>query len=92
MTNSTVEKAEQQKEWQAKLRWSCHRGMLELDMLLIPFFEQKFASLGEAEQHQFEQLLTSTDPELFAWLMGHEKPDSSEIQFLVDRIRQYHQK
>ena len=74
-----------------RVRWRCHRGMLEIDLLLLPFCDQQFAQLAEQDKQDFEALLENTDPELFAWLMGHERPDDERMQTIVDKIRQFHQ-
>ncbi len=71
-----------------QLRWRCRRGMLELDKMLIPFFDKHFESLTPAEQQMFTDLLEQEDPSIFAWLMGHEKPNDKEIQHIVTRIKQ----
>jgi len=73
----------------ARLRWGCRRGMLELDILLLPFFDTKFSALTPVQQLEFEKLLESTDPELYAWLMGHEKPARPEFRELVKLIKAY---
>ena len=54
-----------------QLRWRCHRGMLELDLLLLPFLDHQFTELNADDKLLFAQLLDSDDPELFAWLVGH---------------------
>lgn len=56
------------------LKWACRRGMLELDVIFMPFFEHEFDGLGEAEQRTFIRLLECEDPELFRWCMGHSVP------------------
>ncbi len=73
----------------ARIRWGCRRGMLELDILLLPFFEAQFAYLPATEQADFVRLLECTDPELYAWLMGHEQTTDSALQQLVHKIKQY---
>ena len=70
-----------------RILWRAHRGMLELDLFLIPFVEKNWQSLSDSDKQQFENLLQATDPELFAWLMGHEVPMNMEFQTLVKRIR-----
>lgn len=70
----------------ARLKWACRRGMLELDVLLLPFVEQAFDTLSFAEQETFERLLTSDDPDLYAWFMGHQPcldPDFAKMVTLV---------
>lgn len=71
----------------AHVRWHCRRGMLELDILLLRFFDQHYATLTTAEQQLFQQLLTYPDPDLFTWLMGHGAPSSPELQSMITRIR-----
>ncbi|QIZ77506.1 succinate dehydrogenase assembly factor 2 [Ferrimonas lipolytica] len=74
-----------------RLKWACRRGMLELDVLLEPFVDREYAGLSRGEQQQFERLLTSDDPELFAWFMGHEQcPDpqlASIVKLVLERNR-----
>ncbi|HAU4912655.1 TPA: succinate dehydrogenase assembly factor 2, partial [Aeromonas hydrophila] len=48
----------------SRLKWACRRGMLELDVIFMPFFEHEFDGLSEAEQQTFIRLLECEDPEL----------------------------
>lgn len=70
-----------------KIIWTCRRGMLELDVILIPFAEQYFEQLSEQQQAVFVRLLDEADPDLFNWLMGHGKPDDSELAEMVVTVR-----
>lgn len=70
----------------AKLRWACRRGMLELDVLLAPFVEEGYDALSEQQKVDFERLLASDDPDLFAWFMGHQKSDDAAVQALIELI------
>ena len=72
---------------QARIRWRCHRGMLELDMLLLPFCDNNFPQLNITQQATFERLLEATDPELFAWLMGHEQTQDPEFVKMIKLIQ-----
>lgn len=47
-----------------RLRWRSRRGMLELDLLLLPFCDEVFDSLPEHEQDIFVRLLEQDDPDL----------------------------
>ena len=38
------------------------------------------------EQETFERLLTSDDPDLFAWIMGHQKCEDPEFAAMVATI------
>lgn len=71
----------------AKLAWHCRRGMLELDLILQRFLEHQVDHLSAQELEAFNSLLSCTDPELFAWLMGHEEPQENELKEIVTIIR-----
>jgi antitoxin CptB len=60
--------------------------MLELDVLLLPFYEQAFDQLTDEQKVTFERLLTSDDPDLYAWLMGHQPCEDAELADMVNRI------
>ena len=70
-----------------KLRWACRRGMLELDLFLVPFFENAYQTLTSLEQQHFAEMLCHTDPELLAWFMGHETPVNPDLQSITAKIR-----
>lgn len=70
----------------SRLKWACRRGMLELDVLFMPFVEQAFDDLEEDQKLVFERLLTCDDPDLFAWFMGHQQCDDPELSAMVEHI------
>ncbi|WP_448211946.1 FAD assembly factor SdhE [Colwellia sp. MEBiC06753] len=75
----------------ARLKWACRRGMLELDVLFMPFVDEAYEHLTEQQQIEFERLLTCDDPELFAWFMGHEtcedKALNEIVQIILNRVK-----
>jgi len=75
----------------ARLKWACRRGMLELDMLFIPFVDEAYDDLPAEQQMIFERLLTEQDPDLFAWFMGHNTCEDKElnvmVQFILNRVK-----
>ncbi|EHL30135.1 FAD assembly factor SdhE [Legionella drancourtii] len=71
----------------ARLTWHCRRGMLELDLILQRFLKQGLEQLSARELKTFDSLLSCTDPELFAWFMGHEEPENKEFKEIVAIIR-----
>ena len=75
----------------ARLKWACRRGMLELDVLFIPFVEEAYDDLAAKDQRTFERLLTEQDPDLFSWVMGHKVCEDSElnamVQFILKRVK-----
>ena len=70
----------------SRLKWACRRGMLELDVLFMPFVENGFDELNQSEQLIFERLLTCDDPDLYAWFMGHQKCNDPELAGMVSHI------
>ncbi|GGW86035.1 FAD assembly factor SdhE [Alteromonas halophila] len=70
----------------ARLKWACRRGMLELDVLLLPFVEEAFNNLDEQQKETFERLLTCDDPDLYAWFMGHQKCEDPQLAAMVSHI------
>ena len=73
-----------------RLRWACRRGMLELDLILLPFFEQYFNELESIDQANFIELLSCTDQELYHWLLGQALPLDSHLRSIVEKIRATH--
>ena len=75
----------------SRLLWACRRGMLELDVLFMPFVKEAYSDLTDKHKLVFQRLLTLEDPELFAWFMGHEAcpdPDLAEIiEIILKRVK-----
>lgn len=70
-----------------RLRWQCRRGMLELDLLFLAFFDHVFETLSQHDQQVFERLLKCNDQELYNWLIKHESVQDEELQKMVNRVR-----
>jgi antitoxin CptB len=66
--------------------WHCRRGMLELDVLLLPFCREEYLSLSAADQAKFVDLLECEDPDLFAWFMQHQVSDNPNHAYMVTKI------
>ena len=69
-----------------RLRWKCRRGMLELDMVLLPFLDAHYDAMTAGQQRQFEKLLTQEDPVLQSWFMQQVVPEDAEMAAMVDYI------
>lgn len=74
-----------QDETLRRLRWQCRRGLLELDLQLIRFLEQRYSSLTEQEQETFLQLLKQPDQTLLAWLQGQQEPPP-DLKSIIEKI------
>ncbi len=66
--------------------WHSRRGMLELDLLLVPFAQERFDHLSPEEQSQYNQLLQQEDQDLWVWLLGQAKPADESLSPIIDQI------
>jgi antitoxin CptB len=71
-----------------QLKWQCRRGMLELDVILIPFLAEHFEALDQALQNSFAELLKQADPDLYTWIMGFGQCEHAELVEIIQLIRQ----
>jgi antitoxin CptB len=69
-----------------RMRWRSRRGMLELDLLLQPFFDEVFRDLPYENQLTFVKLLEEDDPDLLMWFSNKAVPDDPELADLVQMI------
>lgn len=70
-----------------KLMWASRRGMLELDLMLMPFVENVYPTLDEENQQRYWQLLDEEDQDLFSWLLKRFDPEDPELLKIVSIIR-----
>jgi antitoxin CptB len=71
-----------------RLFWSSRRGMLELDLVLMPFIEKVYSSLSETDQQLYHLLLEEQDQDLFTWFMRREDPTDPNLLRIVKIIRE----
>jgi len=69
-----------------RLRWRSRRGMLELDLLLLPYFDEVFRSLTSVEQETFVLLLEQDDPDLLMWFSRKGEPEDPSLAVMVNNI------
>ena len=72
-----------------RIYWHSRRGMLELDLLLLPFVTEAFASLGQREQGLYEELLRREDQQLYAWLVSGSEAAEAKFASLIQKIRDH---
>jgi len=66
--------------------WHSRRGMLELDLLLMPFTSEVFDTLDPEDQARYQQLLAQEDQDLWNWMVDRDKPDDVGLQMIINRI------
>ncbi|HBC6258865.1 TPA: FAD assembly factor SdhE [Proteus mirabilis] len=74
-------------ENKARINWACRRGMRELDISIMPFFENEYDTLSDDDKRLFVRLLECADPDLFNWLMNHGRPDDEDLYYMVKLIQ-----
>lgn len=72
-----------------RVYWHSRRGMLELDLILVPFVEQQYRQLNDADKTAYKSLLECEDADIYAWLMSRGQPDSGPLEAMVQRIVQH---
>ena len=69
-----------------RLYWHSRRGMLELDVLLVPFLEEVYSDLPADDQARYRQLLECEDQDMFGWFMQRGEPDDPDLKRIVRMI------
>lgn len=69
-----------------RIFWASRRGMLELDLILVPFVEQRLRELDAANLQRYINLLECEDTELFAWFLQRQLPEDPELAEIVGQI------
>jgi len=69
-----------------KMYWHSRRGMLELDLILVPFAENVLPQLSKNECKEYARLLEEEDQDIFMWLMKRVPVQDSSLQPIVDKI------
>ena len=69
-----------------KLWWHSRRGMLELDVLLVPFVEEAYRGLADDDKQRYKDLLAQEDTDLFAWFMERLQPEDADLARIVEIV------
>ena len=71
-----------------RIHWACRRGMKEIDLLIMPFFQHCYEMLTDQQKQAFVQLLAYQDRQLFSWLMNQSQPDDQALLHIIQLIQQ----
>lgn len=69
-----------------RLWWHSRRGMLELDVLLVPFVEEVYPTLPPDDKARYKKLLSCEDSDMFSWFMQRSRPEDPDLARMVDMI------
>ena len=69
-----------------RVSWRSRRGMLELDLYLVPFADREYPSLADADRRAYRALLECHDWEILDWLQDRSAPPP-RFEEIVARVR-----
>ncbi|MBP8204064.1 succinate dehydrogenase assembly factor 2 [Pseudomonas sp. TMP25] len=69
-----------------RLFWHSRRGMLELDVLLVPFVREVYPHLDAEDRERYRKLLESEDQDMFGWFMQRNEPEDDDLKRMVRMI------
>ena len=69
-----------------RIRWRCRRGLLELDLVLERFLQQRFDGLDAGERRRFDELLDEPDTDLLDLALGRAEP-APRYRAVVEMLR-----
>ncbi len=69
--------------------WHSRRGMLELDVLLIPFARYQFHLISATLQDLYLKFIQHEDTQLYDWLINQEALQDIQFQEIIKLILQY---
>jgi antitoxin CptB len=72
-----------------EIYWRSRRGMLELELKLVPFVRDCFPDLDAELQEAYVELLAEEDWQIYDWLQDTEIPEKSVTVELVARIKSH---
>ena len=70
-----------------RLSWASRRGMLELDLMFLPFLEKVYPQLTIEDQMRYWKLLEFEDQDLWNWVIDRKNSGNPDLQKIVDIIR-----
>ncbi len=73
-----------------RLLWHSRRGMLELDLILVPFAENMLGKLSEQQLALYRDLLAEEDQDLFVWLTRREPAPTAALGQIISIVLQNH--
>jgi antitoxin CptB len=69
-----------------RLFWHSRRGMLELDLLLVPFVREVYPQLNAEDRQLYCRMLECEDQDMFGWFMQRCESEDPELQRMVRMI------
>ena len=71
-----------------RLTWHSRRGMLEIDVMLMPFTKDHYQTLSASDQSAYRQLLDCEDQDIWEYLRGFREPEDPVLVQIVRQVRE----
>jgi antitoxin CptB len=72
-----------------RVYWASRRGMLELDLVLMPYAKEVYPQLAAADRHAYQTLLEQEDTDLFAWFLQKSTPEDAVLAQVVAKVLEF---
>jgi antitoxin CptB len=70
-----------------RLRWQCRRGLLELDLVLARFMDNRYPSMKAAEVELLTEMLDYPDQDLWDMIIGRLQPVDKRVTPVLEMLR-----
>lgn len=71
-----------------RVRWRCRRGLLELDIVLGRFIEQRYAAMDDEQRLIFDELSDLPDTELWDLITGNKELTHAHQREVLEWLKQ----
>ena len=71
-----------------RVRWRCRRGLLELDIVLRRFIDQRYPLMTNAQRVIFDELLDLPDTELWDVITGKKEPAHAHLGIVLGWLKE----
>lgn len=78
-----------QHDYLQQLRWRSRRGLLELELLLLPFARERLTEISSELLSDYERLLECEDLDIYDWLQARSQPGDRSLQRVVSEVRAF---
>ena len=75
-----------------RIHWRSRRGMLEVEIELVPFARDHFGDLSLADQAAYARFLEADDWQIHDWLRGRSTPEDAALERIVTLIERTREK
>lgn len=69
-----------------RLKWRCRRGLLELDLVLGKFVDERYAGLDEDQKQAFDELLDMPDTQLWDMITGKQVAHTAQQRGVLEQM------